>query len=147
MKPSEYWNDNRTEREFEESGLQCCTRTMDLGHRCGYVALPKGHPLFGKGWDACYDIAPDLEVDGGITFANGTDDMWILGWDAAHAWHRQDWSIASDNFRKRAEEYPELYMDFDWPGDSYMVDADMAERETRHFARQLEKLCEEGDTE
>ena len=106
MKPSKYWDDNRTEREFEESGLQCCTRKNDLGHRCGYVALPKGHPLFGKSGDACYYIAPDLDVDGGITFANGTDDMWILGWDAAHAWHRQDWSIASDTFRKRAEEYP-----------------------------------------
>lgn len=147
MKPSEYWNDNRTEREFEESGLQCCTRTMDMGHRCGYVALPKGHPLFGKGWDACYDIAPDLEVDGGITFANGADDTWILGWDAAHSWHRRDWSIASDEFRVFRDRHPELYGDFDWPGDSYMVDADMAERETRHFARQLAKLRGEGDTE
>ena len=137
MKPSELWDDGRTEREFEECGLQCCTRTNDLGHRCGYVALPKGHPLFGKDWDACYDIAPELEVDGGITFANGTDDMWVLGWDAAHAWHRRDWSIASDTLRKRAEEHPELYVDFDWPGGSYMVDADMAEHETRRFARQL----------
>ena len=55
MKPSEYWNDDRTEREFEESGLQCCTRTMDVGHRCGYVALPKSHPLFGKG---CTPVNP-----------------------------------------------------------------------------------------
>ena len=142
MKPSEYWDDCRTEREFEESGLQCCTRTNDMGHRCGYVALPKGHPLFGKGWDACYDVAPELYVDGGITFASGTDDMWILGWDAAHAWHRRDWSIASDEIRKRAEERPELYVDLDWPGGSYMVDADTAEAETRGFARQLAELRE-----
>lgn len=145
MKSSEFWGDDRTEREFEESGLQCCTRTNDMGHRCGYVALPKGHPLFGKDWDACYDIAPELQVDGGITFANGTDDMWILGWDAAHSWHRRDWSIASDEMRKRAERYPELYADFDFPGGSYMVDADMAERETRDFARQLAMLGGEGE--
>ena len=145
MKPSEFWNDDRTEREFEECGLQCCTRTNDLGHRCGYVALPKGHPLFGKDYDKCYDIAPELDVDGGITFANGTDDMWILGWDAAHAWHRRDWSIASDDLCKSAEERPELYVDFDWFGGSYMVNADMAEHETRSFARQLAALRGEGE--
>ena len=147
MNPSELWDDGRTEREFEECGLQCCTRTNDMGHRCGYVALPKGHPLFGKDWDKCHDIAPDLEVDGGITFANGTDDMWVLGWDAAHAWHRRDWSVASDEFKALRDMYPELYADLGWPGDSYMVDADMAEQETRRFARQLAAMRGEGEGE
>lgn len=146
MNLSEFWGDNRIEREFKEGGLQCCTRTHDMGHRCGYVALPKGHPLFGKDCDKCYDIAPELDVDGGITFANGTDEMWVLGWDAAHAWHRRDWSIASDEMRKSAQKHPELYLDFDWPGASYMVDVDMAERETRNFARQLAMLRGEGDS-
>lgn len=148
MKPSEFWDDGRTEREFEECGLQCCTRTQDMGHRCGYVALPKGHPLFGKDWDKCYGIAPELEVDGGITFANGTDDMWILGWDAAHSWHRRDWTIMSERMRESAQKYPELYVEVDYPtGISYMVDADMAEHETRRFARQLAELHGEGDAE
>lgn len=145
MKPSEYWDDDRTEREFEESGLQCCTRTHDMGHRCGYVALPKGHPLFGRGWEACYEIAPDLDVDGGITFANGTDDMWVLGWDAAHAWHRRDWSVASDEFKASRDMYPELYADFSFS--AYMVDADMAEQETRRFARQLAAMRGGGEGE
>lgn len=137
MKISEYWSDGKTEREFVESGLQCCTRTMDYGHRCGYVALPKGHPLFGKGYNDVYDVASGIEVDGGITFASGTDDMWVLGWDAAHAWHLRDWSIASDKMREIRDRDPELFADFGWPGGSYMVDADMAEEETRSFARQL----------
>lgn len=134
----EFFGNYRIEREFEESGLECCTRTHDMGHRCGYVALPKGHPLFGKNWDECYDIAPELEVDGGITFANGTDEMWVLGWDAAHGWHKRDWSIVSDRFKESRDRYPELYVDFDPNG--YMVDADMAERETRSFARQLAEM-------
>lgn len=142
MKPSEYWDDGRTEREFEESGLQCCTRTHDMGHRCGYVALPKGHPLFGKGWDDWHDIAPDLEVDGGITFANGTDDMWILGWDAAHSWHRPDPSITSDEYKAAFEKIGMFHERF-----AVMVDADMAEQETRRFAQQLAAIRGEGDTE
>ena len=137
MKPSDFWNDGRTEREFEESDLQCCTRTIDMGHRCGYVALPKGHPLFGKDWDACYDVAPELNVDGGITFANGTDDTWILGWDAAHCWHRPDPSIMSDNYRAISERIGSFHDEF-----AVMVDADMAEQETRRFARQLAVLRE-----
>lgn len=140
MKPSEFWNDDRTEREFEESGLQCCTRTQDMGHRCGYVALPKGHPLFGKGWDDCYDIAPELDVDGGITFADGTGETWILGWDAAHAWHLRDPSIMSDSFRALFDKYGSFHDEF-----AVMVDADMAEAETRRFARQLAELRGEGD--
>lgn len=140
MKPSDFWNDGRTEREFEESGLQCCTRTIDMGHRCGYVALPKGHPLFGKDWDACYDVAPELNVDGGITFANGTDDTWILGWDAAHCWHRPDPSIMSDNCRAIRERIGSFHDEF-----AVMVDADMAEQETRRFARQLAVLREGGE--
>ena len=141
MKPSEFWNDSSIEREFEESGLQCCTRAVGLGHRCGYVALTKEHPLYGKSWETAYDIAPDLEVDGGITFAQGTDDMWILGWDAGHSWHRPDPSIASEEHRQFAERR------FDYPCDAFaiMVDADMAEHETRQFARQLAELCEGVD--
>lgn len=37
---SDYWGDGSIEREFEESGLECCTRTVDFGHRCGYEAKP-----------------------------------------------------------------------------------------------------------
>lgn len=142
MKPSEYWNDDHTEREFEESGLQCCTRTNDMGHRCGYVALPEGHPLFGKDWSACYDIdAPDLDVDGGVTFANGTDGMWILGWDAAHAWHRPDPSIMSPEFMASFERFGHICYQ-----DAVMIDADMAESETRRFARQLAGMMREEES-
>lgn len=133
MKPSEYWDDGRTEREFEESGLQCCTRAMEIGHRCGYVAVPKGHPMFGKTYDEVYDIDPDLRVDGGVTFAQGTGDIWILGWDAGHSWHRRDESIMSDAYREAWGRVGDLLDDLAY----YMVDADRAEAETRRFARQL----------
>jgi hypothetical protein len=49
--------------------------------------------------------------------------------------------------RESAQKYPELYVDFGWPGGSYMVDADMAEHETRRFARQLAELRGEGEAE
>lgn len=136
---SDYWRDDRIEREFEESGLECCTRTVYFGHRCGYVAVREGHPLYGMGYDKLYDEHPEIDVDGGVTFADGEGGAWMFGWDAAHAWHRRDWSIASDSMRKLRDEHPDLYVDL-WPDESYMVDADMAEEETRKLARQIAEI-------
>ena len=54
-----------------------------LGHRCGYVALPAGHPLFRVKY--ANPAMPDFDVHGGITFSTLIDGYWVLGWDAAHA--------------------------------------------------------------
>jgi hypothetical protein len=66
-----------------------------FGAWCGYVGVPEGHPLFGKGWDApeCEAIA----VHGGLTYGNACagnvchvpqpgepDHVWWLGFDCAH---------------------------------------------------------------
>lgn len=64
---------------------------MDRGFGNGYVILPKGHPMHGKGYD---DI--DVDVHGGLTFASSADEItwdkltekdkgaWIIGFDTAH---------------------------------------------------------------
>jgi len=36
------------EREFEHAGYQCVVTFGYMGHRCGYVGIPKEHPLYGK---------------------------------------------------------------------------------------------------
>lgn len=58
-----------------------------LGHRCGYIRVPKGHPWHGKEYD---DI--EANVHGGLTFAEkdtpcgkgGKDDGYWVGFDCAH---------------------------------------------------------------
>lgn len=37
----------RIEKDFEHEGLRCVVIMTPMGHRCGYVGLPKGHPLYG----------------------------------------------------------------------------------------------------
>lgn len=74
------------------AGLLAVVRVVSLEegyrhHRCGYVAVPKGHPLFGEGYD---DVSAD--VHGGLTYASeGTEtypipsaDYWWFGFDCAH---------------------------------------------------------------
>lgn len=57
---------------------------LSLGsHPCGYVAVPKDHPFYGK--EYC-DIEDKIEVHGGLTFSGklkDLEDLWF-GWDYAH---------------------------------------------------------------
>ena len=107
-----------------------------MGHRCGYVAVEKGHPFYEISYLEIQENY-DIDVDGGITFAEGYDRYWILGWDAAHCWHKRDISIMSKELRKFYEEHPELLCH---EPNAILVDADMAERETRRLARQIAEI-------
>jgi hypothetical protein len=78
--------------EFQHAGFPCLVLRHRHGHLCGYVAIPPGHPWHGKAYDEI-----DADVHGGLTYAdacNGVvchapkpgepDDVWWLGFDAAH---------------------------------------------------------------
>lgn len=69
-------------------------RHPHLGHWCGYVAVGKGHPAFGK-----EDV--DLSVHGGVTWTGwadqkhhhkfspknpGSGKIWLVGFDCSHGW-------------------------------------------------------------
>lgn len=40
------------EQDWLSSGLRCVAIAGDSGHRCGYVGLPKSHPLYGVSYGA-----------------------------------------------------------------------------------------------
>lgn len=64
---------------FAAAGFQCeIRRNRELGHLCGYVWVPEGHPCFGSN-------PPSLEVHGGISFAEQRGAFWGLGFDCAQA--------------------------------------------------------------
>ena len=66
------------------TGLTCVALRRPRGHWCGYVGLPKTHPLHGK------DDPPELDVHGGISFTDHLKDqdpdLWWIGFDCCHAW-------------------------------------------------------------
>mgnify|MGYP000712850457 CR=1 FL=1 len=88
------------EREFEHAGYKCVVTFSAMGHRCGYVGIPKNHSLYGKKYSdylgikkkdigdreisgifpllgACIDEDERIRIEsyfrchGGITFADG----------------------------------------------------------------------------
>jgi hypothetical protein len=59
---------------------------QSLGHRCGYVILPKGHKLEGKDY---YDIP--ISCHGGLTYGSWEKDRYVIGFDCAHSWDAPDY--------------------------------------------------------
>jgi hypothetical protein len=107
------WDHEPDRVEFREHGFPCIVlRHESLGHLCGYVGVPKGHPAYGHGYETDYERDADgdwdfskpiphplsnVSVHGGITYADRchgrvchvpqpgeSDDVWWLGFDAAH---------------------------------------------------------------
>lgn len=99
------WDAEPDKRQWLDptSGLPCLVvRHPSLGHLCGYVGVPSGHPWHGVDYD---DLSPSPNVHGGLTFSDRcqheadpsksichipggaeTDDVWWLGFDCAHAY-------------------------------------------------------------
>lgn len=91
------WVDEPDRVEFYAHGLACLmVRNKIVGHWCGYVAVPPEHPLHGVSCDS--ERVDDVVVHGGLTYEGGcfgdichaaksgeADDVWWLGFDAAHA--------------------------------------------------------------
>ncbi len=81
------------EKKWIAYGLKCAIVFVDQSHRCGYVALPKGHIAYGLNY-----IDIDVDVHGGLTFNayskpndifnDDDDDLYWLGFDCAHAGDR-----------------------------------------------------------
>lgn len=63
------WNDEPDKEQWidEATSLPCLLKRQEhLGHLCGYVGVPPGHPLYGV--DTDYEEM-DLLVHGGVTYA------------------------------------------------------------------------------
>ena len=60
-----------------------------MGVRCGYVAVPPGHPWHGR------DTADleAVEVHGGITYSAPAGGAWWVGFDCGHARDRPDGTL------------------------------------------------------
>ena len=118
------------------------------GHRCGYVAINKNHPLHGKDLMGV-DSFIDLEVHGGVTFnkpgkhvidavleKSDCDDIWI-GFDAIHSADRPDFDLAGKLWsNKISESYKDCWLDGKIRSKIYM------ERECKKLIEQLIKFEE-----
>lgn len=94
------WSDEPDKIQWVDlvTDLDCLIVRGPMGSLCGYVGLPPGHPLHGSHYEA-----PDVDVHGGLTFADRCmedlpegqgvchipapgrpADVWWLGFDCGH---------------------------------------------------------------
>ena len=70
-----------------EGEMVYAVRHPSVGHWCGYLGLPEGHPWHGLDYD---NIEPSPDVHGGLTYAANhkprqeSDGLWWIGFDCAH---------------------------------------------------------------
>lgn len=77
---------------FESGGYECIIRRVSMedgmpedryvfgGHLCGYLKLPIDHP-----WAKTSMMELHSGVHGGITFSDGNDEEWLIGFDCGHS--------------------------------------------------------------
>lgn len=66
------------ERQFEHMGYECVVTFGVSGYRCGYVGIPKGHPLYGKDYKDYLEIKKedlkDREIIGAFPLLRALSD-------------------------------------------------------------------------
>lgn len=96
---------SKIEKNWNYQNYHCIVKFTPLGHRCGYVGLPKGCLFVG-------DEPEDIPVDchGGITYAkerlhdDGEDYIedpnvaWWIGFDCAHYGDAPDYGLVGEYF-------------------------------------------------
>jgi hypothetical protein len=137
-RPWEHEPDNE-EWVHDLTGYKCTVwRHPTLGHLCGYVVIPKGHRVWGKGYD---DV--DVDVHGGLTYADEDKETgeWVFGFDCSHGGDLSPSLLAtlmkyaeldgeSIEFKLRTEKY----RTFEW-----------VKGQVKSLARQLKLLDMKGD--
>ena len=83
------------ESDYIYNGFRCICIAQQMGHRCGYIGIPKGHKFYGINYN---EFPDDFEVHGGWTYSDNvflipSKDIWWIGFDCAHYWDAPDEKI------------------------------------------------------
>ena len=89
---------------------QCMMKRGYSGGWCGYVCVPRDHPLHGHGYSG---LDEDINVHGGLTFADSwlEEGDWWFGFDCGHAF---DISPAMPDFGPTEGEWASKYRDAEY---------------------------------
>jgi len=87
----------KVEKDFMIGDYRCVILGLSLGHRCGYIGLPKGSKYENMGYDEI-----DISVHGGLTYAGDgvgypvQDERSWIGFDCAHSGDGKDFELIKE---------------------------------------------------
>ena len=140
------------EKRFEYRGYPCVVIFQTIGHRCGYVGLPKNSKYYEVGYDEI-----DIDCHGGLTYASdrlyeqNDTDIWWIGFDCAHCDDSKDYEslykyYTDDRSREMFNFWKEL--DQKYPiNDITVKDLDYVVKECESIVDQLYVRDEEEQEE
>lgn len=86
----EKWKTEPNSLEYMNEEFHCLIlRHPEFLHLCGYVGIPKEHPLYLVNYISDDNPIDELECHGGVTFTGNNlkgmkEDFWYIGFDCAH---------------------------------------------------------------
>lgn len=83
-----------------KAGYPAAVVVQPMGHRCGYVQIPKDHPEAGKDYD---DI--EVSVHGGITYGSTNTEGTVFGFDCDHSCDKPDPNLMSESSKQVYEKF------------------------------------------
>ena len=71
----------------ETTGYNCWMKRSPMGSWNAYVCVPADHPWWGMDYDQVYESDHEIDVHGGLTFADSwlAEGDWWFGFDCGHA--------------------------------------------------------------
>lgn len=88
----------KVENDFMIGNYRCVILGLYMGHRCGYVGLPKEHKYVGLD-----EFSIDVAVHGGITYSDyepsfitDNEDRYWIGFDCAHCGDKKDLNLIKE---------------------------------------------------
>lgn len=117
------WNKEPDFSMFHHLGLPCLVLRgpHSIGHLCGYVGIPAGHPVHGKNYN---DF--EIEVHYGLTFGGncppptvenpveGSEGYWWFGFDCAHAGDLTPCDALDGKYLEMQKQGGAVYRDFEY---------------------------------
>ena len=129
------WSSEPDFTEFRHAGFDCAiVRHGELGHLCGYVGVPNGHPMHGKKFEKLCDI---IDSHGGVSYAGKGDKtpmtnkaLWWIGFDCAHHGDLVPFILL---YNPKQDER-DAYRDYEY-----------VTKETKYLAEQLQKIASDHE--
>jgi hypothetical protein len=114
-----------------------------MGHRCGYIAIPKGHELYGKDYDEI-----DISIHGGLTYGeyseNGypvetEEQVYWIGFDCAHCGDAKDLDLIKSFGEDRKEIKSMLEIEAKYPMGGIVRTLEYVENELIEAVKQIKE--------
>jgi hypothetical protein len=134
------------EKDFIVDGFRCIITGSYMGHRCGYIAIPKDHELYETDYDEI-----ELDVHGGLTYAdysnNGypvktEEQVWWIGFDCGHYCDAKDLELIKSFGEDNKEIKVVLDIESKYPTHGTVRTVEYVEKELVEAVEQIIKYQE-----